>query len=77
MLPLTPGRTCVDLNQLYFEHQVLLMQADRSDLPGEQNMHERGAALIAGRIGCIQRASGAGAAEAWSASAATVGEIGA
>ena len=37
----------MDLNQLYFEHQVLLMRADRSDLPGERIGHERGAALIA------------------------------
>jgi len=65
----------VDLNQLYFEHQVLLMRADRSDLPGERIGHERGAALIAGRIGCIQRASGAGAAKAWRTTASAVREL--
>ena len=60
----------MDLNQLYFDHQILQMQADGTDLPGSRILHLRGAALVAGRIGCIQRAAGAGAAEGWSAIAA-------
>lgn len=57
----------MDLNQLYFDHQLLQMQADRTRRPDRRILHLRGAALIAGRIGCMQRASGAGAADGWSA----------
>jgi len=48
----------MDLNELYSDHQVALMRADGTS------------SLIAGRIGGLQRALGAGAAPAWEALAA-------
>lgn len=70
MLPLTNVETIVDLNQLYFDHQLLVMQAAREACPERQYLHRQGAALIAGRIGCMQGAMGAGAARAWARAAA-------
>lgn len=61
----------MDLNQLYFDHQILRMQADRAVSPETETLHNRGAALVAGRIGCMQRAAGARAAASWSAIAAS------
>ena len=60
----------MDLNQLYFDHQLLLMQAERAASPELRCSHRQGAALIAGRIGCMQRAMGAGAASSWAQVAA-------
>jgi hypothetical protein len=59
----------VDFNQLYFDHQVLLMRADGAPSDGTQHQHTFDASLIAGRIGCMQRAVGAGAAPLWEARA--------
>lgn len=61
----------MDLNQLYFDHQILRMRADRAPSPETMALHNRGAARVAGRIGCIQRAVGAHAAAHWSAIAAS------
>jgi hypothetical protein len=61
----------MDMNQLYFDHQLLRMQADRAPSPETTALHNRGAALVAGRIGCMQRAIGAYAAPNWTAIAAT------
>lgn len=52
----------MDLNQLYFEHQLLLM---RATCGAQHEKHEVAASLIAGRIGCMQRALGAAAAPVW------------
>lgn len=60
----------MDLNRLYFDHQLLLMEAERANSPELRQRHHNGAALIAGRIGCMQRALGANAAPAWSRTAA-------
>jgi hypothetical protein len=60
----------VDLNQLYFDHQLLLMKAKRTPSAETRRAHETGASLIAGRIGCVQRALGASGAQAWEAVAA-------
>jgi len=52
----------VDLNQLYFDHQIAIMRAGTTsacELRGDRQFH---ASLIAGRIGRMQRAPGAGAA---------------
>lgn len=57
----------MDLNQLYFDHQVLRMQADRATSSEARGLHDRGAALLAGRIGCMQQAVGAYAAASWTA----------
>lgn len=55
----------MDLNQLYFDHQLLRMRADRAKSCGVQREHERGAARIAARIAGIQRAQDAAAAPIW------------
>lgn len=58
----------MDLNQLYFDHQVLTMKAAASS--DARCGHRAGASRLAGRIGGIQRALGAGAAPAWEGLAA-------
>ena len=60
----------MDLNQLYFDHQLLLIQAQRATSPERRHLHRQGAALIAGRIGCMQGAMGARAARGWADAAA-------
>ena len=55
----------MDLNQLYFDHQITVMRAGKA-LSGEHRLDRQfEASLIAGRIGCMQRALGAGAARGW------------
>lgn len=61
----------MDLNQLYFDHQVLLMQAQSEPCADRRRLHRNGAALVAGRIGCMQVAMGARAAQGWAVAAAT------
>lgn len=73
MLPLTTRETIVDLNQLYYDHQLLLMEASQATSAGARHEHETGASHVAGRIGCIQRAIGAAAAPIWEARAALEG----
>src|SRR5688572_30360281 len=41
--------TRVDLNQLYFDHQILLIRADGAASPGTRRGHEREAAHVAAR----------------------------
>lgn len=60
----------MDLNQLYFDHQLLVMQAQREPCPDRRRLHRDGAALVAGRIGCMQVALGARAAGRWAEAAA-------
>ena len=60
----------MDLNQLYFDHQIAVMRADRAPSRQFRRDHRFDASLIAGRIGCMQRALRAGAAPAWEALAA-------
>lgn len=55
----------MDLNQLYFDHQVLQMRADHAPARHVQREHRFGAAVIAGRIGRRQRTLGATAARSW------------
>ena len=55
----------MDLNKLYFDHQIALMRAGSAG-PGELRRDRQfDASLIAGRIGCMQRSLGAGAARGW------------
>ncbi len=69
-LPLTNEDGPVDLNQLYFDHQIAVMRA-RTALSRDVRSDRRfDASLIAGRIGCMQRALGAGAARGWETLAA-------
>lgn len=55
----------MDLNQLYFDHQLLLIRAGESAARIRRNECEINASQIAARIGCVQRGLGAGAAPAW------------
>lgn len=56
----------MDFNQLYFDHQILLMRAAGSSVSADAADHLRHAALIAGRIGDMQRSKGADAEAYWS-----------
>ena len=63
----------MDLNQLYYDHQMLLMRALRA-APGEaRQMLETGARRLACHISSIQRRSGAAAAASWETLAALPG----
>ena len=55
----------MDLNQLYTEHQALLMKADRAANDDGRLVFEVAASHVAGRIGCMQRALGAAGARGW------------
>jgi len=61
----------LDLNQPYFDHQLLLISAGRASSRNARHECEVGASRVAGRIGCMQRALGAGAAPSWEALATT------
>nr|WP_166176938.1 hypothetical protein [Altererythrobacter segetis] len=55
----------MDLNRLYFDHQMSLMRATRSATCDDRRHHASRASRIAGRIGIAQRALGASAATGW------------
>ena len=55
----------MDLNRLYFDHQLSLMRASRSPTCDDRRTHASRALRIAGRIGSAQRALGAAAALSW------------
>jgi hypothetical protein len=57
----------MDLNQLYFDHQLLLMKADRAGTAHLRRRHEVAASTVAGRIGSLQTRLGASGAPAWDA----------
>ena len=59
----------MDLNELYFEHQMLLMKAQRSPSSTGRRQYEITASGVAGRIGGVQRLLGAAAAPEWQARA--------
>jgi hypothetical protein len=59
----------VDLNQLYSDHQITLIRADRAATPEARSGHHNDAAEIAARIGLRQTRLGAAAACAWMAHA--------
>ncbi len=60
----------MDLNQLYFDHQLLLMKAAGAASDSVRHEHEAVASRVAGRIGRTQRALGAPAAPVWEGLAA-------
>jgi hypothetical protein len=55
----------MDLNRLYFDHQMQLIEAERASSESLHRMHTVAASALAGRIAGIQRALGAAAAPAW------------
>lgn len=55
----------MDLNQLYFDHQILLMKARRAPPRGRRRGFETEASDIAGRITRSQHSLGASAAPQW------------
>ena len=60
----------MDLNKLYFDHQIALMRAGSACSDKLRRDRQFEASLIAGRIGCMQRSLGAGAAPSWETLAA-------
>lgn len=60
----------MDLNQLYFDHQILLMRAARSPVSADAALHLCKAARIAGQIQGLQQARGADAEAYWNRPAA-------
>lgn len=60
----------MDFNQLYFDHQIAVIRADSALSDPLRRESAFDASVIAGRIGCMQRALGAGAARGWEALAA-------
>ena len=59
----------MDLNQLYFDHQILLIRAEGAETMHARRDHQAEAAQVAGRIGQRQTTLGAAAACAWMAHA--------
>lgn len=55
----------MDLNRLYFDHQMLLLRARIAGAGQARQAHETAARRLAGRIGSFQRRSGAAAALGW------------
>ena len=70
VLPLTDEDGIMDLNQLYFDHQLAVMRAGSTLSYELRRDRQLDASLIAGRIGSMQRALGADAARAWETLAA-------
>ncbi|MGV3556163.1 MAG: hypothetical protein ACO1OD_13010 [Croceibacterium sp.] len=56
----------MDLNQLYYEYQVLRVRAERARSPKLERECTARALAIAGMIGDRQRGVGAGAGPGWS-----------
>ena len=55
----------MDLNRLYFDHQKLLIEAERAPSEAFRSAHTLAASHVADRIARIQRTLGAAAAPAW------------
>ena len=55
----------MDFNQLYFDQQISLIEAQRAATPGLRRGHEDEAARISGQIRHQQFKLGAAAAYAW------------
>lgn len=66
----------MDLNQLYFGHQMLLMKAQAAPTWQRRCQHAVSASHVAVRIGRAQRELGAGGATGWEAAARTGKGIG-
>jgi hypothetical protein len=63
----------VDPNQLYFDHQAVIMRLACAISSRTRHECEVSASPVAGRIGCVQRAPGAPAIPIWEALAAANG----
>jgi hypothetical protein len=59
----------VNLNQLYFDHQVALMRASATSDRRDSTRHRHDATSIARTIACWQGRAGAPAARQWQAHA--------
>jgi hypothetical protein len=57
----------MDFNQIYFQHQLLLLKAQQACSSGERRGLRSAASVLAGRIGRSQSLVGAGAAPRWHA----------
>jgi len=65
----------MDLNKLYFRHQLSVMRAAATQNLSHRADHLAAAETLAGRIACIQQRTGAVAAQGWAA-IATPGHLG-
>ncbi|MDF8332990.1 hypothetical protein [Novosphingobium cyanobacteriorum] len=57
----------MDLNQLYFDHQLQLMRARSTPCASARLRHRESAGRIAHAIATVHRASGAAALRQWEA----------
>lgn len=57
----------MDLNRLYFDHQLASSRAETADCDNSRETHSAEAAQLAEEIGKIQLSMGAAAAAAWTA----------
>lgn len=57
----------MDLNMLYFRHQLSVMRAAATQNLSHRADHLANAETLAGRIACIQHGAGAMAAQGWAA----------
>lgn len=55
----------MDLNELYFDHQISLMRSASAGCGRLRLLHHNNALAIARRIVCIHRDSGARAVDGW------------
>ena len=62
---LTDDTSAMDLNQLYFDHQLAVMRTGTASSCELRRDRQFDASLIAGRIGSMQGALGARAAPGW------------
>jgi hypothetical protein len=65
----------MNINQLYHDHQILLMRACRAGPGAKRDVHQSGARAVAARIGLEQRRIGAAAAAQWERLSAPVAAI--
>lgn len=57
----------MDLNSLYFRHQISLIRAAASGCRALRATHIAAAETLAGKIACLQLRSGASASTGWAA----------
>ena len=57
----------MDLNRLYFDHQISLMRASLASDCVTRNLHDANARAIAREVAQHQKAAGAGGAARWEA----------
>lgn len=62
----------MDINRLYFKHQISMMRVSHAEDPDDRTYHQTLADGLAKRIARLQQDSGAGAATSWIAGLTTL-----